>query len=154
MGRPSDFTQDKADEICNLLAEGKSLRKICESEDFPSKTTIFRWLGANTKFRDQYAHAREAQAEYMAEEILDIADDGTNDYGFKEGDTKEGASANPVFLAEHVQRSKLRVDSRKWLLSKMAPKKFGEFQRTELTGKDGGALILSIADQIRKAHEA
>ncbi len=154
MGRPSDFTQEIADAICDLIASGKSLRAICKVEPFPDKSTVFRWLGENTKFRDQYARARDSQADYMAEEILEIADDGTNDYGFKEGEDAAGASAKPVFLAENVQRSKLRVDSRKWLMSKLAPKKYGDFQRTELTGADGGAVLLSIADQIKKAHDA
>lgn len=142
MGRHSEFTEQTADSICTLLASGISLRKICAREGFPDKATVFRWLGENTKFRDQYARAREAQMDAMAEECLDIADDGTNDYGFKEGDTTEGASANPVFLSEHVQRSRLRVDTRKWLMSKMAPKKYGDFQRTELSGPDGKAITI------------
>lgn len=141
-GRPSDFTEALAAEICGQLAEGKSLRKICDQDDFPDKSTVFRWLGSNTVFRDQYARAREAQADAMAEEILDIADNGTNDYGFKEGDTPDGAGANPVFLAEHVQRSKLRVDSRKWLLSKVAPKKYGDFQRNETDLKVSGQITV------------
>jgi hypothetical protein len=152
VGRPSDFTQEVADRICDEIASGKSLRSICKAGDLPDKSTVFRWLGENTKFRDQYACAREAQADYMAEDILDIADDGTNDYGFKEGEDKDGEGAKPVFLAENVQRSKLRVDARKWLASKLAPKKYGDFQRTELTGKDGGPVSLSIADQIKAVH--
>ncbi len=152
MARPSEFSQDIADQICDKIAEGKSLRKICDIEGLPDKSTVFRWLGTNTAFRDQYVRARDVQADYMAEEIIEIADDGTNDFGFKEGDTAEGASASPVFLAEHVQRSKLRVDSRKWLMSKLAPKKYGDFQRTELSGPNGGPVILSIADQIKAAH--
>jgi terminase small subunit-like protein len=152
MARPSDFSEDIADKICELIAEGKSLRKICLAEDFPDKSTVFRWLGHNTKFRDQYEKSREVQMDYMAEEIMDIADDGTNDYGFKDSEDSDGAGARPVFLAEHVQRSRLRIDSRKWLMSKLRPKKYGEFNRTELTGADGGPVLLSIADQIRQAH--
>lgn len=147
MSRPSEFTQETADRICDLISEGKSLRKICEADDLPDKSTVFRWLGQNTKFRDQYARARESQADFMAEDILDIADDGTNDYGFKEGDTAEGASANPVFLAEHVQRSKLRVDARKWLMSKLAPKKYGEKMETDLNVKGSLTIVATPLDE-------
>lgn len=151
-GRPSDFTQDIADSICDQIAEGKSLREICKQDGFPDKSTVFRWLGSNTAFRDQYARAHEVQADSLVADILAIADDGTNDYGFKEGSDEDGDGAKPVFLAENVQRSKLRVEARKWLAAKQAPKKYGEFQRTELTGADGGPVLLTIADQIKAAH--
>lgn len=146
-GRPSDFTQELADTICLRLSGGESLRTICKDDGIPSQTTIFRWLAQNSVFREQYTRAREAQTDHMAEELLDIADDGTNDYGFKESDTQEGASANPVFLSEHVQRSKLRVDTRKWLMSKMAPKKYGESIRHE------GEITLSISDKLKEARD-
>lgn len=144
-GRPSDFTEELAANICAQIAEGKSLRSICKQEGMPSGTTVFRWLGDNTKFREQYAHAREAQADFMAEEILDIADDGTNDYGFKEGEDADGEGAKPVFLPENVQRSKLRVDARKWLASKMAPKKWGDFQRNETDLKVSGSITVQAS---------
>lgn len=115
-------------------------------------TTVFRWLGHNTIFRKQYEESRQTGLDAMAEECLAIADDSEDDYGFKEGEDKDGQGAKPVFLSEHVQRSRLRVDTRKWMLSKLAPKKYGDFQRTELTGKDGGPISISIADQIRSAH--
>lgn len=152
MGRPSDFTQEIADLICDRIAEGDSLRKICREDGFPNKSTVFRWLGENSKFRDQYARAHEEQADTLFDDIVAIADDSANDYGFKEGEDKDGDGARPVFLAENVQRSKLRVEARKWAASKLSPKKYGDFQRTELTGKDGGPISISIADQIRSAH--
>lgn len=123
MGRPSSFTDEIADAICDRLAEGESLRKICLSEDMPSKATVFRWLGQNEIFRDQYARAREAQADTMADEILDIADDGSNDFMGEDG----------KYNGDAVQRSKLRVDARKWLAAKMLPKKYGDRQ---LIGSD------------------
>ena len=74
----------------------------------------------------------------MAEDILDIADDGTNDWMEKQD--SEGSAAGWSFNGEHVQRSKLRVDARKWLMSKMKPKKYGEKVSQEITGKDGGPI--------------
>lgn len=146
-GRPSDYTPEIAAEICSQLAEGMSLRKICLADAMPDKATVFRWLGTNTVFRDQYAKAREAGMDAMAEECLDIADDGTNDFGFKEGDDADGAGAKPVFLAEHVQRSKLRVDTRKWLMSKMAPKKYGDKLETDLNVKGSLTIVATPLDE-------
>jgi hypothetical protein len=121
LGRPSSFTQEVADAICLKLAEGLSLRTICLAEDMPSATSVFRWLAddSRTDFREQYARAREAQAERLAEEILTIADDGTADWTV-------GERGQEVLNAEAVARSRLRVDARKWLASKLAPKKYGE----------------------------
>lgn len=106
--RPSEFNQDIADAICDRLAEGESLRRICASDGFPVQSTVFKWLRVFADFEQQYVRAREAQADTMADEILDIADDLTGEGG------------------EDVQRSKLRVDARKWLASKMQPKKYGD----------------------------
>jgi hypothetical protein len=119
----SEYSEDIAARICAELVEGKSLRFICGADDMPSASTVFKWLSIFPVFAEQYARAREAQMEAMADEIVDIADDGTNDYAKK---TRPDGSEYEAFDAEHVQRSKLRVDTRKWLMSKLAPKKYGE----------------------------
>jgi hypothetical protein len=119
MGRPSEFTQAVADAICELIADGTSLRKICLADEMPSKATVFKWLGAYRDFADQYARAREAQADTMADDILDISDDGRND-------TYMGEDGIERTDTDVIARSKLRVDARKWLASKMAPKKYGD----------------------------
>ena len=67
-----EYSQAIADLICEALAEGHSLRSICKSDDFPSKANVFRWLSSNKDFADQYAHAREAQADALFDEILEI----------------------------------------------------------------------------------
>lgn len=74
MARPSKFTSSVADAICELLVDGKSLRTICSTAKMPSRSTVIRWLAENEAFRNQYARARELQADTLAEEILDIAD--------------------------------------------------------------------------------
>ncbi len=96
----------------------------------PAKASVFRWLAnpENQSFRDQYARAREVQAETMAEELLEIADDARNDWMEAHAGEDAGWRAN----GENVQRSRLRVDARKWLMSKMAPKKYSE--RTTVAG--------------------
>lgn len=140
-GRPSEFTQEKADYICRELAEGRSLRSICEEKGTPNITTIFYWLRNYPEFSKQYAEAREMQMERMAEEILQIADDADRDTIIKKGKSGEEYEA---MNSEWVQRSKLRVDTRKWLMSKMAPKKFGEKVSQEISGADGSPLSVNL----------
>jgi hypothetical protein len=139
-GRPSDFTQEIADKICVQLASGMSLREIADADDMPAQSTIYLWLQRHAEFSEQYARAREAQAEHWAEEILEIADDGSNDW--MERRNRDGSSQE-VINAEHVTRSRLRVDSRKWLMSKLAPKKYGDKIDLAHTGKDGGPLVIT-----------
>lgn len=132
-GRPSAYTPELADQICQRLAGGESLREICRSADMPDERTVRRWVVDDVAgFSPQYARAREAQAERWADEILEISDDGTNDWLERKAATGGGRSdavgeaEEVVPNHEHINRSKLRVDSRKWLLSKMLPKKYGD----------------------------
>lgn len=99
----------------------------------PAKSSVFLWLSKDKGFSDQYARAMESRTEVLAEEILEIADESAADFT----ETEDGKT---VFNGEAVQRSKLRVDTRKWLMSKMAPKKYGDKITQELTGKDGKPL--------------
>lgn len=138
-GRPSSFTQEYADAICAGIIEGKSIQEICSADDMPAKSTVFKWLNDIEGFSDQYAQAKELQAEQMAEEILHIADDGTNDFVTRKN--KDG-SDYVAFDHEHVQRSKLRVDARKWLMSKMLPKKYGD--RQQIVGDESAPLTVKI----------
>ena len=123
-GRPTTYTDVVANEVCDRLSIGESLRQICRGDHMPSYTTILQWVTDDREgFYDQYVNARERQAEFWAEEILEIADDGSNDW--MERETKNGDMIT-VLDHEHVQRSKLRVDARKWLMARMAPKRFGD----------------------------
>ena len=136
-GRPSSF-QDMAPQVCRLIAEGLSLRQIGATEGMPSMTTIMRWAFEKPEFREQYARAREMQAERFADEILEISDDGTNDWMTRE----QGDDTVTVIDHEHISRSKLRVDSRKWLMSKLAPKKYGD--KLEHSGPNGAPLTITL----------
>lgn len=123
-GRPSDFTKDIADAICERIADGESLRSICTAEDMPSKSAVFRWLGNYESFRDQYARAREAQGDTFADDISDIADDGRNDWMEKRN--ADGEVIGWQENGEAIRRSQLRIDARKWLAAKLRPKKYGD----------------------------
>jgi hypothetical protein len=140
MGRPSSFTQEQADAICERLANGESLRKICEDESMPSKTTVMRWLAdeKNSSFRDQYARAREEQADHYAAEIIEIADT----YVVAEKRTTKANGDIEVVTGDAVERARLKVDARKWYASKLAPKKYGD--KLELAGDKDRPLTLEI----------
>lgn len=142
MGRPSDYTPELVAEICSRISEGDSLRTICLAEDMPAKSSIFRWLLLHEEFRDQYELAAQARSDVFAEDMLDIADDGTNDWVEKEN--KDG-STYVALNTEHVQRSRLRIDTRKWIASKLKPKKYGDKIVTEHTGPGGAPLTPMMA---------
>ena len=137
MGRPSEFTQEIADAICERIASGVSLRSIVEADDMPAASTVFKWLSERETFSEQYARAREAQADALFDEMLDIADDARNDWMVSRGeDENESWRLN----GEHIQRSKLRLEARKWMASKLQPKKYSDKHQVELSGADGGPV--------------
>ncbi len=136
-GRPSLYTEALATKICRRLAEGESLRAICADKAMPAISTVMGWLfdGNHDEFLEQYARAREAQAEVRADEIVDIADDDTNDFTAD----KDGKR---VADHEHIQRSRLRVDARKWIAAKLLPKRYGD--KMQHTGDGGGPIRTEV----------
>lgn len=122
-GRPTTYTPEIADRICAELACGSSMRTVCKGEDMPAMSTVFLWLRTHKEFSERYAQAKAEAADALVEEMLDIADDGTNDW--METHDKDG-NAGYKLNGENVQRSRLRVDTRKWIASKLKPKKYGD----------------------------
>lgn len=119
------------DIICERIANGESLKSICTDEGMPDKATVFRWLSANEAMRDKYALAREAQADALFDDILSIADDGSNDWMQK----NFGEETRWVENGEALRRSQLRIDARKWMAGKLRPKKYGDKLDVEHSGK-------------------
>jgi frataxin-like iron-binding protein CyaY len=120
MGRPSLYNETIVESICTLLKNGKSLNKICKIEGFPAIETIWDWLEKYPDFLRKYIRAREAQADYLAEEIIDIA---------AETDVKAVYHGEEITLelsAAAVARNRLRVDAQKWYASKVNPKKYSD----------------------------
>lgn len=126
-GRPTIYTQELANRVCEELALGKSLRTVCTPDDMPAIRTVFNWFNTKEGFVQQYARAKQEAADAMAEEILDISDDSSND-------KYEDAKGNIRTDWEVVGRSKLRIDTRKWLMSKMKPKRYGD--KLDITSGD------------------
>ena len=123
-GRHSIYTPEIASQICALLEEGQTLRQIsrCHPE-LPVKSTVMKWRDDIPAFAVQYTAARARGIEALAEELLEIADDGTNDWIKREN---RAGMVETVADTDHINRSRLRVDTRKWLLSKMRPDKYGD----------------------------
>jgi len=132
MGRPTKYTDKLADKICAQLASGDSMRTVAKADKMPSMATIFSWLRTKPDFLERYTRAKEESADALIEEMMDIADDGSNDWMVAHRkDDSEAWQLN----GEHVQRSRLRVDTRKWVASKLKPKKYGDRIETTLSGE-------------------
>lgn len=109
--------------------------------EMPTRQTVMEWIAADKAIADNYARAKELQADFLAEEILDIADNAENDYMT----VTRGENDIEVLNSEHVQRSKLRIESRKWLMSKLKPKVYGD--RLALAGDETAPLTIVISDK-------
>lgn len=138
VGRPSLYSVEIMTKLCGMIASGTTLTEVCKGEDMPHISTVIRWLSdtedrAKDAFRAAYACAREAWIQQMADETLAISDDSTGDVKMVAGRDGE---LHEAMDAEFAARSKLRVDTRKWLLSKLSPAKYGDKVTTILEGGD------------------
>ena len=123
------------------LAVGEALAEICRSEGMPAPSTVLEWVaGDRDGFAERYARARELQAHALADQLLAIADDGRNDWMAANDPDNPGYKAN----GEHIHRSRLRYDARKWLTSKILPKVYGD--RTTIAGDAESPLAVTIED--------
>jgi len=130
MAGVTTYSDEVAMSICEQIAQGKSVRAICSDDSMPAMSTVFKWLNDIPQFSEHYARAREQQAEAFAQELIEIADD-------ESGDVKGDA----------VRRSQLRVETRKWVASKLLPKKYGDKLDLNVSGE------LALADRVKRARE-
>jgi hypothetical protein len=130
MARPSIFSEELAAEICKRLSSGMSLRKICSENDMPNISTIMDWLSKNETFSAQYARAREAQAETLADQIVDLVDE-----------------------EDDPAKARVRMDARKWFASKVAPKKYGDKISQEVSGPNSGPVTFQIVTGVPRAED-
>lgn len=140
-GRPTGYTEEIADEICERIANGESLRAICSAEHMPAKAMVFRWLQNRKDFSDRYEKSRESQADSLVDDILSIADSGENDTYIDE-------QGNKRVDTDCIARSRLRVDARKWIAAKLRPIRYGDKVTQEVTGANGGPVEHKIIREI------
>ncbi len=139
IGRPSSYDPVVAEQICELLSEGIPLREICRMEGMPAWRNIYFWMSRDEDLSAHIARAREMGYDAIAEECLDIADNSTNDYMDREFRNAHGKiEVERVVDSEHIQRSKLRIETRLKLLAKWS-NKYSE--KTVITGDANGAPI-------------
>lgn len=142
MARPSEYKEETAITICTRLAAGEPLVKICREEELPHVSTVYRWLAANDSFRDMYARAREDQADTLADQIIDIADEDPA-VVFEDKATVGGEEVDIVRIdSAAVQHQRLRVEARKWIAAKLKPRKYGE--KIELSGDKDNPIIQRV----------
>lgn len=149
MGRPSIYTPALAAEICSRLAEGESLRSICRDESMPSLAPIFLWLAQKPDFAEQYARAREEQADVHADAIVAIADETPE---VEEVVDRHGNVVDMKLHSAYVQWQKNRIDARKWVASKLKPKKYGE--RVQVAGDAESPIKIEAEVKADKLLEA
>lgn len=146
-GRPSRISKKTCSEICDRLSLGESLSAICLDDHMPHRITVMRWLigevkgneGLIAQFRIDYDRAREKWAEHIFEQLFELADSA--DQVVKTRTTREGTVIKEVDNAG-VQAKRLQIDTRKWALARMNPKKYGDV--TKVAGSDGGPLEVKV----------
>lgn len=149
------YSKALADKILRRLAMGETLSSICKPKDMPDKSRVIEWaLGFHKKakaenFPQRYARAREVGYLGLADEIQDIADDGRNDWMEEHGKNATGYK----FKGEAVQRSKLRVEARKWILCKMLPKIYGDRIEVDNKSSDGSMSPKPSIDASKLSNE-
>lgn len=128
----SKYSKKLADEICERMARGESVNQICKDNHMPSDATVYCWAKNYKDFGEAFKEAKDNRAHVLVDQILEIADNSINDY-------MENIQGITVISHENIQRSKLRVDARKWVASKMLPRVYGD--KTTLVGSDEDAPI-------------
>ena len=129
VGRPTKYTKALTEKICEELAKGNPLSKICDDEKMPHLATIYRWLRSYPKFCELYEKARLDQADTLADEIAKIADEAEQN-------------------GEDPRYTKIRVDARKWVAAKLKPQKYSEKQTIEHdVSSDLSELLKEIAGE-------
>lgn len=147
MGRPSIYTQELAEAICRELSQGVSLRSVCRNDWAPDGSTVFRWMREYPEFYKQYEAAKAESADAMAEDCLDISDNQVERPLLIDG-IPFAIDGKIVMVKDQVSvaHAKLRVDTRKWLMAKMKPKKYGE--KLELAGDKDNPIKYSVVERV------
>ena len=128
-GRPTIYSEELIERICEQISNGKSLRAVCRAKDMPSMSTVMVWLGENDEFSEQYRKATEQREDFHFEEMMEIAD-------------------KVLPESAEVAKAKLQIDTRKWVLSRMNPKKYGDKQQMEHSGDVAVNMISELMKEL------
>lgn len=136
-------TQELKDDLVEWISSGETLRDWCRKNSF-SSSTVYGWINADTDLSERIARAREAGEEIIAQECMEIADNSTNDWMEQNAD---GDAVGWKLNGDHVQRSKLRIETRLKLLAKWNPRKWGDKQQVEHSGSIGIEQMIASAGE-------
>lgn len=128
-------TPEVVSALFDELATHGSLRRACRDSSMPLERTVRRWCVEDPQFEAAYARAKQMGIEAMVDETVDIADDGTNDW--IENYDREGKHIGWKLNGEHIQRSKVRIETRYWLAERLMPKRYGVRSGLDVTSSDG-----------------
>jgi hypothetical protein len=128
VGRPTTYTPDVVATILSRMADGESLRSICQDEDMPCKVTFFRWLMRHQELKEAYIEAREMQADSLFEEVLEV---GREDPQTSKTFDEDGNMISERVDSGEVQHRKLKIDTLKWAAGKLRPKKYGDLTQVQ-----------------------
>ena len=143
------YTAALGERICALLRDGLTLNQVCKLEGMPREASVREWAAnPDHPITSNYARSREIGYQKMADELIEISDDATNDWIER---TRDDGSTVEVVNHEHIQRSRLRVDTRKWLLSKALPKMYGD--KVAVTGAEGGPVQIVVQSGVPRASD-
>ena len=134
------FDPETANEVCSRLSGGESLLKICEDERMPGQSIIFQWISLHPEFAESYARARSFWAEAEFERMMQIADTVL----IGEKTTTKADGKVEVTTGDCVDRARLQIDTRKWALARMSPRKYGDSITNKLADPDGNALKITV----------
>ena len=147
MGRPSNYSAELATTICERIADGESLRSICSEVAMPGKSTVMHWLEQHHEFASLMARARDLQADALFDEMINIADDGRNDW--MERQASDGQAAGWRENGEAIRRSQIRISTRQWMAARLQPKKYGD----KLDLNHSGQIAAAPMDWSALSHE-
>lgn len=154
-GRPTTYTQELADDVCERLAMGESMRSVSRDDAMPAMSTLFKWIREDAEFSEQYTKAKEESADALAEDMVDIADNQVSQPLIVDGKPVE-VDGKVVMVMDNVavNHAKLRIDTRKWAASKLKPKKYGDQTTTIHKGSMALTALDSdeLDDRIRELH--
>jgi len=136
VGAPTTYNNHIATVICIRIAEGESLNRILKEQGMPAQSSVYEWLLRHPEFAEKYTRAREEQADTLADEIIDIADESPETVEVRD---KEGNVLDIKIDSGYVSYQKQRIEARKWTAMKLKPRKYGD--RVALEGVEGGASI-------------
>lgn len=141
-GRPKEYTPELAQEICDTIASSsKGTKRLCKERSYwPCQDTLFTWLKQYPEFSEQYKRAKLCQVELLVDELVDIADDTSQDMTIDE-------TGKMSYNAERVARSKLRIDTRKWIAARLVPRVYGN------NGDESYTSNLVISEELKQLRE-